>query len=664
MQGCAALSCSSNAISSAPVGLFFTQTLTLPFRNQSIGHLTNPSSFPAQSSFKIFHVRQSTLPLRHCTATEEILETSETEGVFVETGYIYSVHGLQGEVRVKAETDFPELRFSKPGRRWLRQQVSGREMVQEIELVEGRGHPGQKSWILRFHEINTVEQAQKLVGSTVLVKDEDRPVLEEGEYYTRDLVGMRVFLKETREPVGTVINVFNSGASDLLHVELDSNISLSDRNGKPRLEGGASGPLVWVPFVEAIVPTVDLSKREMLITPPKGLLELNIRTDERSKKERRQLEWKERKKFQKRLIAAKKKLHEMEQDHIFHGFRYGEKSQRSFLADQIVDVNSMLLQHALQNIKMPYKRWSFPDFVNALEVSNTFKISKEFLSKENVEHSNIGSKVQEQGRGLISCGKVAIVLALGEMLGRSSIPEPVGSHNNDIAYLHIKALVDDSLRLLKTEDLLSVPLILVCPAESIEYLKQLFMDHDYFSFNSEKVWFLEEEKLPVVTASQEEESKHKILMKSPWEILQQPAGSGGIVTLLSAHNLLEHLHVMGVEYIQVCSGNQDCINGEMLLGFTKSREANAGIQVFRDAGYSEERFNMVFSIDFAKKLTKKIDKLQFEAILKPNQYVEMVDKDWVDVIPSSPNSYEFHSSIYSCLNACPPSKICFIDITA
>lgn len=41
------------------------------------------------------------------------MEASETEGNFVETGYIYSVHGLQGEVRVKATTDFPELRFSE-----------------------------------------------------------------------------------------------------------------------------------------------------------------------------------------------------------------------------------------------------------------------------------------------------------------------------------------------------------------------------------------------------------------------------------------------------------------------------------------------------------------------------------------------------------------------
>ncbi|XP_027770621.1 uncharacterized protein LOC107010044 isoform X2 [Solanum pennellii] len=617
MQGSSALSCSSNSIS-APVGLCCSQRLTLPFRNQRIGFLENPSSL------KIFHFhRNTTLPLLNCTATEEIVEASETEGLFVETGYIYSVHGLQGEVRVKATTDFPELRFSQPGRRWLRQQVTGRDIIQEIELVEGRGHPGQKSWILKFHEINTIEQAQKLVGSALLVKDEDRPILEEGEFYTPDLVGMKVFLKETRELVGTVINVFNSGASDLLHVEL-----LPDQNARPQLEGGASGPLVWVPFVEAIVPNIDLSKREMLITPPKGLLELNIRADERSKKERRQIEWKERKKSQKRLIAAKKILHEMEQDHIFHGFRYGEKTQRSFLANQIVDVNSILLQHALQNKKIPYKRWSFPDFVNALQVNNTLKLSKEFFSKENVEHSSIVSKVQEQGHCLVSSGKVAIVLSLTEskLLGTSSIPEPAGPHE-EIAYLHVKALLNDSHRLLK-------------------------------------VWFFEEEKLPVVSASQEEENKLKILMKSPWEILQRPAGSTGIVTVLSSQNLLEHLHVMGVEYIQVCSGNQEFINGEMLLGFTKSREANAGIQVFRDVGYLEEHFNIVFSIDFARKLTKKIDKLVFEAILKPNQYVQMVEKVWVDVIPSSPNSYEFHSSIYSCLNACPPSKVCLVDITA
>lgn len=93
-----------------------------------------------------------------------------------------------------------------------------------------------------------------------------------------------LFFQETAEPVGTVVNIFNTGASDVLQVMLNS--STAD---KPESEASASGPLVWVPFVEAIVPNVDLNKREMLITPPKGLLDLNIRTHERSKKERRQI---------------------------------------------------------------------------------------------------------------------------------------------------------------------------------------------------------------------------------------------------------------------------------------------------------------------------------------------------------------------------------------
>lgn len=38
-------------------------------------------------------------------------------------------------------------------------------------------------------------QAKLLVGSTLLVMEEDRPELEEGEFYTRDLIGMRVFMK-------------------------------------------------------------------------------------------------------------------------------------------------------------------------------------------------------------------------------------------------------------------------------------------------------------------------------------------------------------------------------------------------------------------------------------------------------------------------------------
>lgn len=67
--------------------------------------------------------------------------------------------------------------------------------------------------------------------------------------------------------------------------------STEETDGSDSVKSGndASGPLVWVPFVEAIVPNVDIDRREMQITPPKGLLQLNLRSDVRSKKERRQL---------------------------------------------------------------------------------------------------------------------------------------------------------------------------------------------------------------------------------------------------------------------------------------------------------------------------------------------------------------------------------------
>jgi len=46
----------------------------------------------------------------------------------------------------------------------------------------------------------------------------------------------------------------------------------------------------------------------------------------------------------------------MEQQHVFQGYHHGEKDQWSLLSDQIVGVNSKLLQDALQSLERPAKR--------------------------------------------------------------------------------------------------------------------------------------------------------------------------------------------------------------------------------------------------------------------------------------------------------------------
>jgi len=46
----------------------------------------------------------------------------------------------------------------------------------------------------------------------------------------------------------------------------------------------------------------------------------------------------------------------MDQQHVFQGFQCGEKEQWSLLSDQIVGVNSRLLQDALQSLEQPANR--------------------------------------------------------------------------------------------------------------------------------------------------------------------------------------------------------------------------------------------------------------------------------------------------------------------
>lgn len=64
-----------------------------------------------------------------------------------------------------------------------------------------------------------------------------------------------------------------------------------------------------------------------------------------------------------------------------------------------------------------------------------------------------------------------------------------------------------------------------------------------------------------------------------------------------------------------------------------------------------------------KKLIKQINKLQFYATPKQNLHVELVDKEWVDVTPSSANSYELGCTIYSTLKASSFDKLCIMEVT-
>ncbi|KAG1346858.1 Ribosome maturation factor RimM [Cocos nucifera] len=587
------------------------------------------------------------------------VEEEEVEGSkFLEVGYISTTHGIRGELRVVSSTDFPELRFFKPGRRWLRTRILGKEIISEVELTGGRSHPGKKCWIISFSGIDTVDKAKQMVGSTLLVSEEDRPELEEGEFYTHDLVGMKVVLKETGRLVGTVINVFNYGADDLLEVMPESS--------KPDLS--YHGSHVWVPFVEAIVPDVDMDKREMRITPPRGLLELNLRSDVGSKKERRQLEWKEKKKSQRRLIAAKKKLIEMDQKHLLEGLRFGDKAQKSWLAKQIAEIDFKLLQRAMESSSIPHDRHNLSEFIDAnsaVLLKNTMRLSHKYLMRNESEGRNDSNyELHEQGLQLLLDSKAAIILVVNnkDILERGFETDNVCVGRHEPMVNRFEELLLDCKRFLKVEEqVISIPLVIVCPDHEIQLYKDCLSDNEYFGIVNQKVWFLEERKLPIISTSTDQK-RNKILLKSPWEILQAPTGCGGLLSLLTSHKVVDDLNEMGIEYVQVCSlDDRSTIGHPLFVGFVSSHGADAGIK-FMEGNKGNDEFDLIFSMRFINSISKQFDKLQFCAVPERHVHVEQVENEWITVHPDKPNSYHLHCSIYSAFNGCPLDSICIMHV--
>lgn len=168
-------------------------------------------------------------------------------------GKIVAAQGLKGELRVNPLSDFPE-RFTRPGRRWLQGRTGP---ARATTLLQGRNLPGKALFVIRLEGVNDRDSAEALVGHELLVPADDRPVLAEGEFHLLDLVGLEVRLLDDGRVLGTVTDLIHGG-NDLLEVALTSEPART----------------VLIPFVEAIVPTVELAEGWLGLTPPPGLLDI------------------------------------------------------------------------------------------------------------------------------------------------------------------------------------------------------------------------------------------------------------------------------------------------------------------------------------------------------------------------------------------------------
>ncbi|MGW8483941.1 ribosome maturation factor RimM [Microbacterium sp. NPDC055903] len=169
-------------------------------------------------------------------------------------GRLVKAHGLKGALKLELYTDDPEGRFV-PGAEFTLQVPEaspwhGKTItVREYRVMNGNS-------VVFFEDIDDRTAAEGLVRAILWIDHEDAEP-EENAWYDHQLTGLDVVRDE--QIVGRVVRVEHLPAQDLLIVRP---VSASDGDAE-----------IMVPFVEAIVPTVDIAAGRVVVTPPAGLFE-------------------------------------------------------------------------------------------------------------------------------------------------------------------------------------------------------------------------------------------------------------------------------------------------------------------------------------------------------------------------------------------------------
>lgn len=165
---------------------------------------------------------------------------------YLELGQIVNVRGLKGEVKVNSFTD-DNTKFERLPKVFIKRNKGDLE-ERKIEKVSYN----KNQVIIKFVGINTIDEAEKLRNSFILVDRDDLGSLPEGIYYIADLIGLDVFTEEG-ELLGKVDDIYNTGANDIYVIK--------DDLGKQRL----------LPGIKDVIKKVNIEEGKIIVNLIEGL---------------------------------------------------------------------------------------------------------------------------------------------------------------------------------------------------------------------------------------------------------------------------------------------------------------------------------------------------------------------------------------------------------
>lgn len=160
-------------------------------------------------------------------------------------GHVSGAYGVKGWVRVRRySADADALLHAKTW--WLDKPV-----LRDVDVLHAKVHGDDV--VAQLMGLADRDAAEALKGATVQVRRSHFPVLDEGEFYWVDLIGLEV-MNLSGERLGIVQDLMDNGAHPILRV-------VADEPASPDLK-----PREWlIPFVEHFVKTVDQAEKRITV---------------------------------------------------------------------------------------------------------------------------------------------------------------------------------------------------------------------------------------------------------------------------------------------------------------------------------------------------------------------------------------------------------------
>lgn len=166
-------------------------------------------------------------------------------------GYILKPHGLQGELDVFLDVDFPED-YQELESVFVELPGSGTLVPFFIEHISITP----KKSVVKFEDIDTIEQAEGLIKASLYLPLNTLPELEDYQFYFHEIIGFTVQDKN-EGPLGTVKDVYAANGQDLLAMDYKNREIL-------------------IPISNEIVPRVDKAQKIIFTHLPEGLLDIYL----------------------------------------------------------------------------------------------------------------------------------------------------------------------------------------------------------------------------------------------------------------------------------------------------------------------------------------------------------------------------------------------------